>query len=229
MENKTKLYEAFKEVPETAKKQILGGKLKGFTDINPMWRIKRLTEEFGPCGQGWKAPIVERWTENGANGEIIVNVKVELYYKIGEEWQEPVEGIGGSMLVATEKGNLVSNDEAYKMAYTDAISVAFKMLGGGADVYFEKDRSKYDIEGDGTDPKTNNESPRAVTKSKYQTVKDLINGTSITMQDVEDWCQAKCGNTKINQMSDELFKQMITGIKARIEKEKFSDQPPQNE
>ena len=33
--------------------------------------------------------------------------------------------------------------DAYKKAYTDAISVAAKALGVGADVYFEKDKGKY--------------------------------------------------------------------------------------
>ena len=116
------LYNQGKEVPETAQKEIKGGKLKGFTDINPVWRIKRLTEMFGPCGKGWKAPIVEKWTENGAGGEIIANVKINLFYKENGEWQEPIEGIGGSMLITTEKGQLVTNDEAYKMAYTDLCS-----------------------------------------------------------------------------------------------------------
>ena len=42
------LYEAFRAVPKDAQKTIGAGKLKGFTDINPMWRIKLLTETFGP-------------------------------------------------------------------------------------------------------------------------------------------------------------------------------------
>ena len=52
MENMT-IYDACRSVPETAKKAITAGRLKGKTDINPMWRIKRLTEQFGPCGIGW--------------------------------------------------------------------------------------------------------------------------------------------------------------------------------
>ena len=51
------LYEAFRAVPETAQKTIKGGRLNGMTDINPMWRIKTLTERFGPCGIGWKYTI----------------------------------------------------------------------------------------------------------------------------------------------------------------------------
>lgn len=48
------LYEKVRQVPQEAQKTIGGGRLKGMTDINPMWRIKTLTEHFGICGVGWK-------------------------------------------------------------------------------------------------------------------------------------------------------------------------------
>ena len=59
MEN-LKIYEQVRSVPAEAKKNIGGGRLKGMTDINPMWRIKKLTEVFGVCGIGWKNEIVEK-------------------------------------------------------------------------------------------------------------------------------------------------------------------------
>ena len=132
------LYERMRSVPQEARKQIAGGRLKGFTDINPMWRIKKLTETFGPCGFGWYTDEVERWTES-SNGVVGAFVKIHLYVKMHDEWSRPIVGIGGSGLVAQEKSGLVFSDEAFKMAYTDAISVACKALGMAADVYFEKD------------------------------------------------------------------------------------------
>lgn len=217
------IYESFREVPAEAQKEIEGGKLKGFTDINPMWRIKKLTEMFGPCGIGWKAPILEKWTETGADGEVIANVRIGLSVKYNGAWSEPIDGIGGSMLINTEKSKLTSNDEAFKMAYTDALSVACKMLGGGADVYFEKDRTKYDTEGDGTTPKTQGKTTptrEPKPKNKYQIVKDLINGTSVAFADVEKWAESKAGTKQVNKMPDELFNEMIKAIKAKIEKDK---------
>jgi len=55
------------------------------------------------------------------------------------------------MLVDLEKGKLVPNDEAFKMALTDAISVACKAIGVAADVYWEGDTTKYD-RASSTDP-----------------------------------------------------------------------------
>ena len=54
------LYEKFRAVPQEAQKAIGGGRLKGMTDINPMWRLKVLTEQFGPCGIGWKYIVIKK-------------------------------------------------------------------------------------------------------------------------------------------------------------------------
>lgn len=137
------IYEQVMEVPAEAKKPIQGGKLKGKTDINPMWRIRELTRLFGPCGFGWVSDIKERWIEEGASGERAAFVEIALKVKVNGEWSEPITGIGGSMLIALERGALATNDEAYKMAYTDAISVACKALGFGAKVYWAEDKTKY--------------------------------------------------------------------------------------
>ena len=52
MDDNLKIYNAVKKVPDEAKSAINGGRLKGKTEINPLWRIKVLTEQFGPCGIG---------------------------------------------------------------------------------------------------------------------------------------------------------------------------------
>ena len=142
MEN-MKIYEAVRKVPDSAKKNISAGRLKGMTDINPMWRIKALTEQFGPCGIGWKVEVSRTWQDLGADGVVTVYVQLLLYVKYNDEWSAPIPGIGGSSLVAKESKGLYTSDECYKMAYTDALSVCCKMLGFGADVYWAADRTKY--------------------------------------------------------------------------------------
>ncbi len=137
------VYNQSKACPDNALKPILGGKLKGKSDINPMWRIKQLTTLFGPCGVGWKPCNVKYWTEPGAEGEVSAWCSLELKIKVEGQWSDGIEGVGGSMLVEKEKGKLVTNDEAFKMAQTDALSVCCKLLGFAADVYWENDRTKY--------------------------------------------------------------------------------------
>lgn len=138
------IYNQLRKVPEEAKKKITGGRLTGMTDINPMWRIKSLTEQFGMCGVGWKIDIVSERLEKGCNDEISAFVKINLFVKVDNEWSEAIPGTGGASFVAKEKNGMYQSDECFKMAFTDAVSVACKLLGMGADVYFEKDRTKYD-------------------------------------------------------------------------------------
>lgn len=137
------IYNYAREVPTEAKRTIAGGKLKGFTDINPMWRIRVLTELFGPCGFGWKVVSPRYWTEPGASGEVMAYCELGLSYVLDGNWSDPVMGIGGAMAVSSNKNGLQSSDEAYKGAYTDAISVCCKMLGIGASVYWERGETKY--------------------------------------------------------------------------------------
>lgn len=144
MDNNLKLYNAVRSVPQGAQKTIRGGRLKGMTDINPMWRIKCLTEQFGVCGIGWYYEITDKWLETSmASDEISANVAINLYIKHDGEWSKPIQGVGGKLFVSQEKGGIYTNDECYKMALTDAISVACKALGIGADVYWDSDNTKY--------------------------------------------------------------------------------------
>lgn len=143
MEDNLKIYDAVREVPQEAKRPIGGGRLKGFTDINPMWRIKKLTEMFGACGIGWYTELVSTWLEDGVSGTKTAHAHIRLYIKVEGEWSKPIEGIGGAAYITNETQGAYVSDECYKMAYTDALSVACKALGIGADVYYEKDCTKY--------------------------------------------------------------------------------------
>ena len=137
------LYNQVREVPKNAQKPITGGRLKGLSDINPMWRIKTLTEQFGPAGFGWYTEIIDQWLEEGANNEVAAFMKIHLYIKGAEGWSKPIVGIGGSSFISKEKNGLYTSDEAYKMAYTDALSISCKALGIGADIWWDNDSSKY--------------------------------------------------------------------------------------
>lgn len=139
------IYNAVRSVPADAKKAIRGGRLNGKTDINPMWRIKTLTEHFGPCGIGWSYEITKQWLETGHGGEIAAFCNINLYVCVNGMWTRAIPGTGGSAFVASESKGLYTSDECFKMALTDALSVACKALGFGADVYWEADSTKYDV------------------------------------------------------------------------------------
>ena len=105
MENATgmgnlELYQQFRAVPDNAQRAITGGRLKGKTEINPMWRIKALTEVFGPCGIGWKYEITQKWLQPcEKTGEIAAFVDLNLYFldKTTGAWSDAIPGTGGDI------------------------------------------------------------------------------------------------------------------------------------
>lgn len=181
------LYNKVKQVPEEAKKVIKGGRTNGFTDINPMWRIKVLTENFGMCGVGWYYDVEKEWAET-VGDEICAFVNILLYVKNGDDWSKPIHGTGGSKLSTKERGGLYVSDECFKMATTDAISVACKQLGIGADVYWDKDKTKYtDNDREESGQKSGNGGTGTPQKNVGNTEKkeaDKIQGQKITDVDI---------------------------------------------
>jgi hypothetical protein len=152
--NNMEIWNKVKQPPKTALKAIQAGRLKGKSDINPQWRYEAITELFGPCGIGWTYTIEKLWTEPGLDGQVFAFAQISFYHLVSSEeverptdivgvttlvyqprWSDPIPGIGGSMLLTKESSGIHHNDEAYKMAVTDALSVALKMIGVGADVY----------------------------------------------------------------------------------------------
>jgi hypothetical protein len=134
------LWDQVKQPPAEMLKPIKSGRLKGMTDIKPHWRYREATRRLGPCGDGWAYTIDKQWTEPGADGEIVANTNVTLRVKIDGKWGLGIPGTGAAKFAMWEhKGQpderLYTNDEAFKMSLTDALSVAFGKLGFGADVY----------------------------------------------------------------------------------------------
>lgn len=141
-----KIYNQARSVPAEAKKAITAGRLKGMTDVNPMYRIKRLTEMFGPCGIGWWYEITDKQIiYDELSNQKAAFVDILLYFVDPETGaiSHGIPGTGGAAFVAQERNGAYLSDECFKMALTDALSVACKALGIAADVYWDKDRTKY--------------------------------------------------------------------------------------
>lgn len=149
MENLT-IWNKYKEVPQNALKDFDNGNFKG-TDINTMWRLKSLTEEFGICGIGWYYDIISINHERVEEADTIMTfAEIKLYIKVNGEWSKGITGVGGNKMLTKTKlksdgtgGYYKASDEATKMAVTDAIGNACRNLGLGADVYWSNDKTKY--------------------------------------------------------------------------------------
>jgi hypothetical protein len=162
-------WDRLKQPPQWALRTIQAGRLKGKSDINPQWRYQAMTEVYGECGKGWAYEIESLWNEPGPDGQIFAFARVNLFTWGESGWSAAIPGIGGHMLIPKEKSGLHANDEAYKMAVTDALSTAMKMLGVAADVYAGAwDGSKYSYVGPAAKPE-----PKPIDKKQIQRIQIL--------------------------------------------------------
>jgi hypothetical protein len=191
-------WDKLKRPPEWALKKIGGGRLKGMTDIKPQWRIQVMNEVFGVCGIGWDFSIDRLWTEPGSDGQVFAFAQISLRYNDAME-SAPIPGIGGSMLITKEREGLHNNDEAFKMAVTDALSSAMKMIGVAEDVYMGNwTGSKY----------VEREEKPVDINAQMAMFKSLCNDRGMTEDEVNDLENAVC-NAKKNPNFQDLVSSVV--------------------
>ena len=201
-------------VPNDALKEIRAGRLKGMSDVNPMWRMKRMTEIFGPVGFGWKYTIDKFWTEIYGE-EVKCFCTVSLYVRDPEtkEWSDAIPGTGGSAIVSKESKGPYVNDEGYKMALTDALSIAMKPLGIGGNIWYgpkanghneskyeAATRENYGTQHSNTVPQSNVASTLAYSGAQLKQAIDEMNAVTTDQGFSDVWnkwahmCPALCHN-----------------------------------
>lgn len=210
--DKKAIYDSHRKVPAKAKKNISGGRLNGMTSINPMWRIEALTELFGPCGIGWYYEILDKAIIDGADGQKIASVDVALYIKPENEWSKPIVGTGGAAFIAKERTGLYTSDECFKMALTDALSIACKALGIGADVWYAEGEDKYSNKEPEQVYDTLND--RKASDKQVEILKKLYTGENLTK------LLAKCEVEKVEDISMAKASEIIKKLQEKAKKKK---------
>lgn len=226
MADNLEIYNQSREVPKAAQKTIKGGRLSGMTDINPMWRIKKLTELFGPAGFGWRYEIIDKRLEQGANDEIAAFIDINLFVKYDGEWSDPIQGTGGSTFVANERKGLYTSDECFKMALTDAISIACKALGFGADIYWDKDNTKYDKPKPNKKP--NNQKKKEPKSKRVKRIKEIqklykeknYKPNESTNKMISKEVTSLTDGGKLEDLTDDQFEMVLALIEQHIEAER---------
>ena len=214
--------------PIWALKIIGAGRLKGKSAINPQWRYQAMTEVYGCCGIGWKFEIVRLWLEQGPShqelgSQVFAFAEIKLYIKDHGVWSDAIPGVGGHMLIPKEhdkinnKDYLYANDEAYKMAITDALSTAMKMLGVAADIYAGAwDGSKY----------INREEPQGVasefiTAEQAATINEKVKATGSDSEKFLKYMNAETVDTILKKD----YQKAITALNAKKEAANAPVQP----
>lgn len=131
--------------PRFTKRQEQGARL---TSINPQYQIMRMTQAFGPCGDGWGYEIIESDLVNTGtifndDGEPVGEgrmhrMRVDLWYALGDGVKR-ITGIGLTPFISRAFSDLRGvyariDDEYEKKSLTDALTNAMSKLGMAADV-----------------------------------------------------------------------------------------------
>lgn len=134
MSENLKIWDQLRRVPPDQLKPFQrSGGFKG-TAIKPMWTVHRMTEVFGPVGLGWSMGEPQ-FQIVPAGEEVMVFCTVAVWHNRGNLETTPFYGVGGDKVLVKQSSGLRTDDEAFKKAYTDALTNALKLLGAGADVH----------------------------------------------------------------------------------------------
>lgn len=103
------------------------------------------------------------------------------------------------------------------MAYTDAISIACKALGMAADVYFEKDRTKYGtLEDEPTELNKPNKEDKPKVEYATEEQRDKLVRYYSNKRDALDRILQKRGVTNIVQLKKDEAQKIIENVEAAM-------------
>lgn len=145
----TRIWDQVDVTDPSATKNFTGmGGFKG-TAIKPTYLMRKATEVFGPCGEGWGWTVLEDRYDDGAPLQAptkewpdapLINaklhtLKVQLWY-LGKDGQKcTVEQYGHTPFVYLQQGKILTDWEVAKKSLTDAIGKCLQPLGFAADIH----------------------------------------------------------------------------------------------
>ncbi|MFJ3409471.1 hypothetical protein [Pseudomonas protegens] len=124
------------------------GGFKG-TAIKPTYLMRKATEVFGPCGEGWGWSVLEdrfdeggplqaptkEWPDAPRINAKLHTLKIELWY-LGKDGQKcTIQHYGHTPFVYFQSGKIMTDWEAAKKSLTDAIGKCLQPLGFAADIH----------------------------------------------------------------------------------------------
>ena len=129
--------------PKYTKSFSRGGGFKG-TATNTQYAVMVATELWGQNGKGWGLDIVDEQyvpgapilvNDNVVGNEIIHVVRVQLWYREGEEIYHTSPQYGQTTFVGKNKNGMFTDEEAPKKSVTDGMLKCMSLLGFSADIF----------------------------------------------------------------------------------------------
>lgn len=130
----TELWDRVCVTDPSAVKEITGKPYKGHSP-KPYWLIRRATEEFGPCGQGWGVEVKSEGFFRMTDTDVMHSAVVVVWYiKDGTRCQ--IEQMGQTKAAYAKKdGAMVLDEDAGKKSVTDGMVKCLSMIGFAGDIF----------------------------------------------------------------------------------------------
>lgn len=120
------------------------GKDYGGNSPKPYWIVRRLTEEFGPCGIGWGYDIESERFDRFSETDTLHVAKVRFWYLLDGKRGEVVQMGQTKASYTTGNGKFKVDEDAPKKSVTDALVKCASYLGFAGDIFMGLwDDSKY--------------------------------------------------------------------------------------
>lgn len=124
-------------------KQITG-KDYGGNSPKPYYIVKRLTDEFGPCGIGWGYSIDSERFERFSDTDVLHIARVTLWYDLDGHRGQVTQMGQTKATYQTKDGKFKVDEDAPKKSVTDALVKCASYLGFAGDIFAGRwDDSRY--------------------------------------------------------------------------------------
>ena len=133
------LWDSLADIDPKYTKPITGKPYKG-TSPNPHYIVRMLTEKFGPVGQGWGVRVVSEGFQP-LGDEVLHWCRVEMWHT---DRANTFEAYGQTKAFMKTRNGMMSDEDAPKKSFTDAMTKAASYVGAAANIFLGRyDDSKY--------------------------------------------------------------------------------------
>lgn len=132
-------WDALANIDPKYTKPITGKPYKG-TSPNPHYIVKMLTEHFGRVGEGWGVRVVSEGFQP-LGDEVLHWCRIEMWHTAREN---TFEAYGQTKAVMKTRNGMMTDEDAPKKSFTDAMTKAASYIGAAANIFLGRyDDSKY--------------------------------------------------------------------------------------